>query len=134
MPALDNARWEIFAQQIVAGKKIYEAYQEAFPKSKEWKMSALKPQASRLLHTQEVADRIKELKDIAAGDAVMSREDRMRMLTEIARDPTHQMRSRLNAIDTLNKMTGEYVKKTEVTVNNPISDTVARIAEMIDCE
>lgn len=56
---------ELFAQEIAKGKSQRQAYYEAYPKSKKWKVETVDAQASRLANNNKVLIRLDELKKIA---------------------------------------------------------------------
>lgn len=134
MSALKNTRHEIFAQALFAGKSQRDAYREAFPASEKWKESTLDGNASRLANDSKVLARLQELKDASASPLILDRQGRMIILTEIAMDETLFPKPRMQAIDLLNKMTGEYVEKKQIeaVVNTPIEDASERIKALID--
>ena len=57
------------------------------------------------------------------NERILTAADRQEMLSRIASDESERTDSRIKAIDTLNKMTGEYIAKVDVTgrmaVENP---------------
>ena len=59
--------------------------------------------------------------------AVIDRQERMVILSNIAMSDEEKATSRISAIDTLNKMDGEYVTKLEIA--RPIDDTVKEMEE-----
>lgn len=48
-------------------------------------------------------------------ERIMTAKDRQVMLSDIAKDEENEPGDRIRAIDTLNKMTGEYLNKVEVS-------------------
>jgi hypothetical protein len=74
---------EKFAQGIASGLSQAEAYRRAYPRSENWKESALWPAASRLVADSKVAARIDELKQELAQRALWTREDSVRTLCAI---------------------------------------------------
>lgn len=62
-----------------------------------------------------IAKYIKELGIKGKQARIMSAEERQEMLSNLARNGELTPVDRIKAIDTLNKMTGEYVTKTELT-------------------
>lgn len=132
MAVLENPRHEIFAQAVVSGKTQTDAYREAFPNSLAWKDTSVAPKASNLASKPDVAARILELQSQASCDAILSRQDRMIILTNIATDSEQPTRHRINAIDVLNKMNGDYVKKVEATIKNDFAHTASDIEAILD--
>lgn len=68
-----------------------------------------------MLRNVEIADYIRELTEKAKDERIMSARDRQVMLSEIARDEENEPADRIRAVDTLNKMTGEYLSRVEVS-------------------
>lgn len=68
-------------------------------------------QANRLLKDVEVQNYIKELESEEKDKRILDARDRKVILSDIARDDINDPQCRIKAIDTLNKMTGEYMAK-----------------------
>ena len=68
-----------------------------------------------------LADHIKKLQSKIEDSKIMSAKERQETLSSIARNPDEKSESRIKAIDTLNKMTGEYIQQVQMsgTINNP---------------
>ena len=133
MPALENSKHEAFVQALYAGKSQRAAYREAFPNADKWKDKTVDNRAYELAKTGEIMGRLKELKDAAASPLILDRQGRMMILTEIAMNEQLFPKPRMQAIDLLNRMTGEYIerKQIEAVVNTPIEDAANRIKELI---
>lgn len=132
MAALQNPRHEQFAQAIIAGNTQRAAYRAAFPKALNWKDSSVDVRASKLANDPRIKERIQELQDEAAVSAVIKRTEKMLILTGIATNEDQSSKSRMQAIDILNKMDGDYVKKTEVTVKTDVAEAAAKIGAILD--
>lgn len=80
--------------------------------------------AHKLVAISGIAQYIRELTEKAQDERIMTARERQAVLSDIARSGEDQ--DRIRAIDTLNKMTGEYVTKIEgnvnAEVNNPFKD------------
>lgn len=72
--------------------------------------------ACKLLENVRVAKYIKELSDRLKDERIMSAKDRQVALSDIARSTEQDTSDRIRAIDTLNKMTGEYTVKVDAKV------------------
>lgn len=131
MSAIANEKHEAFAQGVANGLSPTAAYRAAFPNSVNWRDETVIDRAEALLNLDNVAERIDELQGVAVG-AILSRRDRMMLLTHIALNEEQPIKSRLNAIDLLNKMDGEYVKKVEATITQDYADTAADIAAILE--
>lgn len=133
MSALVNKRHEEFAKGVANGLSIVAAYRAAFPNSLNWQEDAVEARAEDLIQDQKVVDRIDELTDTTSS-AVLTRHDRMVLLTHIALNEEQPIRQRMNAIDLLNKMDGEYVKKVEATITQDFASTASDIEAILDEE
>lgn len=80
--------------------------------------------ACKILENPSVSQYIRELTEKAKDERIMTAKDRQITLSDIARDDAQKAGDRVKAIDTLNKMTGEYVTKIESSVNmtSPFSE------------
>lgn len=114
MPILENARHEKFVQCLIAGMSQRQAYREAFKRSIRWKDETVDSNASRLLKTSKVLTRYKELQEEAQDAAIMTRKERMVVLSDIAQNAEKEA-DMIKAIDTLNKMDGDYTSKVELS-------------------
>ena len=73
--------------------------------------------AYKLLENIGVSEYIKELSDKLKDERIMTAKDRQVLLSDIAQDELNEPVDRIRAVDTLNKMTGEYVTKVQAEVN-----------------
>ncbi len=112
MSVLSNPHWEDYAQARAKGLSQRKAYREAFPKSERWKDATVDNKAYALEKQKgEILVRIAEIKEIAAnaaGGAVMTRNEKRKMLADMARNPELTAKERQAAIDIDNKMEDEY--------------------------
>lgn len=69
----------------------------------------------KLLKNTNISDYIKELTEKAKDERIMTAKDRQVLLSDIARNSENEIADRIRAIDTLNKMTGEYLSKLEIS-------------------
>lgn len=85
--------------------------------------------ADKLLKNTNIADYIRELTEAAQTARIMTARERQAILSDIAKDKQNELSDRIRAIDTLNKMTGEYVTKVqaEVRTSDKLSDVFAQI-------
>ena len=68
-----------------------------------------------LLGNVEIAEYIKQLSDKFKEERIISAKDRQIILSDIAKSKEEFASDRIRAIDTLNKMTGEYLNKVEIS-------------------
>lgn len=122
MAELQNARHEKFAQGIASGLSQRKAYRAAFPNANNWKDETVDSKASTLAKNEKVLARLRELAGETTSKAVMSIQERKEWLTEVVNDREENMKNRLRAVDTLNKMDGAYIENINVNgqINNPM--------------
>ena len=122
-----NAKQERFIQNIVKGMSQREAYKDAY--NAKYKDEAIDNKASALFNKGEVQVRYKELIEQLEDKSIMSAKERMKWLTDvingdiledvpvmtdIKEDKANTIKcptkidTKLKALDTLNKMSGEY--------------------------
>ena len=132
MPALSNAQYERYAQEIARGMSQADAYRAAYPKSVRYTAKTVYNKAWEMRRIPEVDARIKELQDEAAAAAVMDRQERLETLTTIARDEHMHPKQRMQAIDILNKMDAVYVQRVEANVHGDLSDAAAQVEAIMN--
>lgn len=72
--------------------------------------------ADKLLKNTNIAKYIKQLAEKAQDSRIMTAKERQALLSDIANDGNNAPSDRIKAVDTLNKMTGEYTVKVDTTV------------------
>lgn len=77
-----------------------------------------KTSAGKLLENASVAAYLQALGIAAQNSRILTARRRQELLSEIAENPGEESRDRIRAIDTLNKMTGEYVVKVDASVSH----------------
>lgn len=121
-----TANQEKFVQNILQGMSQADAYRSAYPKNR-MSDKTLHEAASRLMGNSKVIARLTELRNELASPAIMSAQERLEFLTQVINGTKGELglkeiegeivevevpasiKVRLNAIDIMNKMTGEYV-------------------------
>lgn len=90
--------------------------------------------AYELLENVGVAAYLREITEKAQDERIMTAKARQVLLSDLARDPELAAADRIRAVDTLNKMTGEYVTKTELvaTLDGEMSKLDALVRQMCD--
>lgn len=85
--------------------------------------------AHELLVNVGLAAYIRELSERAQDERIMTAKERQALLSDIAKDGGNDPADRIRAVDTLNKMTGEYVAKiqAEVKTSDKLADVFAQI-------
>lgn len=69
----------------------------------------------KLLQNTAITEYIRQLSDKLKDKRIMSAKDRQVLLSDIAKDDRNEPNDRIRAVDTLNKMTGEYLNKVEIS-------------------
>lgn len=128
-----TSKQEKYVNNLVKGMSQRIAYRNAYPSSKKWKDETVDSKASTLLKNEKVKERYKKLidkvNDKLEERTIMNALERMKWLTDVINGdiledvplmtkatknkvdtikcPT-KIDTRLKALDTLNKMSGEY--------------------------
>lgn len=109
-----NIRQKKFAEYYVESGNVSQSavkagYSDNFAKSKSY----------LLLENSLVVEYIQELSEEMQDKRIMSAKERQAVLSDIARNKSRMEETSdiIKAIDTLNKMTGEYLNKVEVSGN-----------------
>ena len=133
-----TARQEKFVQNIIRGMTQREAYRKSFnPKNSSDK--TIDETACKLFNTPKIQTRYNELLQKMEDKAIMSAEERLKFLTQIVNDEQTEdvfyngmklgkrkadLSTKIRAIETMNKMTGEYktILDGSVEVNKKLED------------
>lgn len=133
-----TANQEKFVKCIIDGMSQSDAYRASYS-TKNMSDKTIWESASKLMKTPKVSARLQELRNEIMTPSVMSAQERLELLTRIARgeEPEKDMRyengelieykrpaslrTRQEAIDTMNRMTGEYVQKVVADVDTTYS-------------
>ena len=113
-----NKRQENFCKEFARCGNATEAYRAAGYKANS--AHSYEVMASRLLRNVEVRQRIAELSKAIHNEKIMDIAERRERLAEIARDSESTKQDVIKAIDTLNKMDGAYLNRTEITGGVPV--------------
>ena len=97
-----------------------DAYRSAYNTSKMTDKSVWE-KASELANDIKVAERVRELRDMAAKSTIMTAQQRKEWLTKVINDPEVDINAKLKASDQLNRMDGEYTQKIEANVVNDLT-------------
>lgn len=142
-----TAKQEEFAKAIVEGKSQADAYRAAYS-AKKMSNSAIYREASLLMSNPNIAQRVQELRDQIADDSIMTARERLELLTRMARGEEPEkivqfvegerieyeipasLKTRREAIDVMNKMTGEYTTKIAGTVNTSVDKLEGILAQL----
>lgn len=88
--------------------------------------------ADKLLKNTNIAGYIKQLVEKVQDERIMTAKARQALLSDIANDSDNAPSDRIKAVDTLNKMTGEYTVKVDTTVKT--STKLADVFRQLDGE
>lgn len=103
---------ERFIQNIVSGMSQRQAYKDAY-NAENMKDETIDNEAYKLFKSPDISTRYQELINKLEEETLMTATEKRRMLKEMALDTNNSVTDRIKAIDTDNKMTGEYVTKIE---------------------
>ena len=107
-----TAKQEKFIQNIVKGMSQRQAYKDAY-NAENMKDETIDNEAYKLFNSNEISIRYQELIDKLEDETIMTAIEKRRMLKEMAIDKQNSVTDRIKAIDTDNKMAGEYTTKIE---------------------
>lgn len=129
---------ETFACKIVEGMTQADAYRAAYSTSR-MSDKTIWENASRLMADSKVKARVEELRAQIASVSILTAQERLEYLTRIIKgeekervvvavngdtvevDAPTAIKTRLTALDLMNKMTGEYVQKVEADINSDVT-------------
>lgn len=130
---------EEFVKGLLEGKNATEAYRKAYPKQAEkCKEKTIWEYASRLANNPKVKERLKELRAELAIPSIMTAQERLEYLTRVITGEEKEkvlqsvdgqtieaefpssLKTKLTAVDIMNKMQGQYVQKVEAEVTKEV--------------
>ena len=117
---------EAFVQNIIQGMSQADAYRSAYS-TKKMSDKTIHEAASRLMADSKVSARVSELRQQLTKSTIMSAQERLEWLTEFVNtgEKFNLSADKIRAIDTMNKMTGEYTTKVEGSLN------IAKLEDLI---
>lgn len=128
-----TAKQEKFVQNIIDGMTQADAYRGSYDTSR-MTDKTVHEKASRLMADDKVRARLEELRGQMMKPTIMSAQERLELLSRMARGEEPELvvklvdgeevtlefpaslKTRREAIDIMNRMTGEYVQKVDATV------------------
>lgn len=129
-----TAKQEKFVQGIIDGMSQADAYRSAYDTSR-MSDKTVYEKASRMAADDKIRARLQDLRDNMIAPSIMSAQERLEYLTRVVKGIEKEevteyddgesvkvhnpasIRVRLNAIDLMNKMTGEYVQRVVADVS-----------------
>ena len=103
---------ERFIQNIVSGMSQRQAYKDAY-NAENMTDEVIDVRACELFNDSKIKVRYQELIDKLEDETIMTAIEKRRMLKEMAINKENSVTDRIKAIDTDNKMAGEYTTKIE---------------------
>lgn len=122
-----TAKQEAFVQNIIQGMSQADAYRSAYS-TKRMSDNAVYREASLLVASPKIAQRLQELRDKLATPKIMTAQQRLEWLTGVINNDEEGTSEKLKAIDIMNKMQGEYTQKIEANVTNAVNINI----ELVD--
>lgn len=129
---------EKFVQNLIKGMSQREAYKNSYD-ADNMADDSIDVNACKLFNDTKIKQRYQELQNRLSDKAIMSAEERMKLLTEIATgimkekdkvvtskgtivdvEKESNLSTRMKALDLLNKMSGEYIQKIEASVDGDV--------------
>lgn len=124
---------ERFIQNIVSGMSQRQAYKDAYD-AENMTDESIDVEACKLFNSPNVSQRYKELINKLEDAAIMTAIEKRRMLKEMAMNKENSITDRIKAIDTDNKMAGEYITKVEADVNTDFTINITLEDDLEDDE
>ena len=133
-----TAKQEKFVRNLIEGMTQREAYKKSYNASN-MADKTIDEKACLLFADEKVRARFKELQDELAKASIMSVTERLQFLSRVVKEEEKEtimlwkgdgetierpadLNTKIKAIDTMNKMTGEYTTKIEGSVNVKLED------------
>lgn len=125
-----NIKQEKFITNILNGMSQRQAYKDAYGAT--YREDVIDRNASKLFNTNEVQMRYRELRDKSLEKDILTATERMKFLSDVVSgkekdtvyynvngqntpiEKSADLGTKIKAVDTLNKMTGEYFEKLKV--------------------
>ncbi len=138
-----TGKQEKFVRNIIQGMPQKEAYMNAYD-CENMADDSIRIEAHRLINNPNITHRLKELQDKIDDAYIMTATERLRYLTDVIRGIEQEyvetkdgedverpatLRERMQAIDLMNKMQGEYVTKVDANVNADVNIVVELVDE-----
>lgn len=129
-----NTRQKKFCEYYVACGNATESAIKA-----DYSKKTARSIGQRLLTNVDIKNYIKKLNEKTKTDRIMTAIERKEWLTEIMKNDENKLQDKLKAMDILNKMTGEYTEKVELSgeikARNPFNGlTTEELKRIIESE
>lgn len=116
-----TAKQEKFVQCIIEGMSQADAYRSAYSANK-MSDNAIYREASLLVESPKVAQRLNELRAELAKPSIMTARERLEWLTGIIKSAEETTSDKLKASDQMNRMQGEYITKVVGNLDAKLED------------
>ena len=142
-----NIKQEKFIQNIIKGMSQRQAYKDAY--NANYSDKSIDEKASTLFNSEKVQERYKELMRKLEDEAIMSAKERMiwlskivngeiledvPVMTDIKNEKVNTIKcptkidTKLKALDTLNKMSGEYTTNIKGNLTLTYEDAIKKVS------
>jgi phage terminase small subunit len=134
-PNLSKERCYLVSEKLnMRQRKFAELYVQSGNASESARLAGysakyINSNVQKLLQNTAITEYIKELTDKAKDERILTAKDRQVLLSDIAKNPEEETSDRIKAVDTLNKMTGEYLNKVEV--NGSLQAETSKLDDLI---
>lgn len=140
-----TVKQEKFVQNLIKGMSQREAYKKAY--NAKYKDEVIDVRACELFNSSKIQVRYKELMDQLEDKAIMSAKERMKWLTKVVNGEIQEeskyfedgeaiiyskeadISTKIRAVDTLNKMSGEYKTILEGNVNLSYEEALKSVSD-----
>lgn len=114
---------EKFVRNLIEGMSQREAYKNSYDASN-MTDKTIDEESCRLFNDCKINARYRELQEEIAKASILTATERAILLSDIARSGQEKTENKIKAVDTLNKMSGEYVQKIDANVNQEVTISI----------
>ena len=118
---------EKFIQNIVSGMSQREAYKEAYQNNTTDKQAD--EEGCKLFNSPKINQRYQELINELKDEVIMTAIEKRKLLRDIAYNKENSVTDIIKAIDTDNKMTGEYVTNIKGSLNLSYEEALKKVSD-----
>lgn len=141
-----TGKQEKFVRNLIKGMTQREAYKNSYD-AENMSDKCIDEEACKLFNSPKIAQRYQELQDRLATATIMSAQERLEYLTGVVMNIEQEQKveisggevveyerpadlsTKIKAIDTMNKMTGEYVTRVDANVDTNVNIVVELVDE-----
>ena len=118
-----TAKQEKFVRNLIEGMTQREAYKNSYD-AENMTDKTIDEESCRIFNDCKINARFRELQDELAKQSILTATQRAVILSDIATNSEEDTNTKIRAIDTLNKMSGEYVQKIDANVNADVNISI----------